>query len=277
VFRLDGAAPGSQAAVAERVAAVWVTPPMDRLFQEGASARRRFLDRLVYALQPGHAREIAAHETAVAGRNRLLASVRPDSAWLAGLEHALARHAVAVTAARANLVARLDAALATGATDPFPAARTRLVGEVADRLAAAPALAAEDWLRGALADSRKADAARGATSFGAHRADFAVADAATGIDAARASSGQQKALLLAVVLGHAALLGAARGAAPLLLLDEPAVHLDPERRAALFAALSRLPAQAFLTGTDSATFTPLRGFADGVLVDRGTLHPDPDF
>ena len=276
VFRLDGGAPRSQAALAERVAAVWLTPQMDRIFQEGAGARRRFLDRLVYALQPGHAREIAAHDTALAGRNRLLAAGGADPAWLAGVEDAIARHAVAATVARMQLVTQLEATLRAGGAAPFPPARLGLLSPIADMLRQAPALAAEDWLRRRLAGTRASDAAAGSTSLGAHRADMTLADAASGLPAAQASTGQQKALLIGVVLGHAALLAAQRGAAPLLLLDEPAVHLDATARAALFAALARLPAQAFLTGTDSAAFAPLRGLARGFVTGDGRLAADPE-
>ena len=276
-FRLDGAAPRSQAEIAARISAVWLTPQMDRLFQEGASGRRRFLDRLVYALEPHHAREVAAHETAMAGRNRLLAIGRADPAWLAGLEEQMARHAVAATAARAALVARLNAALADGAAAPFPAARLLLVSPIAERLAAEPALAVEDWLRASLGADRARDAAAGGAALGAHRADMALEDAGTGLAAALASTGQQKALLIGVVLGHAALLAEARGFAPLLLLDEPAVHLDADRRAALFAALLRLPAQAILTSADRETFLPLRGLAEAWRVAEGMLDADPGF
>jgi DNA replication and repair protein RecF len=277
VFRLDGATPRSQAEIGALVAAVWLTPQMDRLFQEGASGRRRFLDRLVYALEPGHAREVASFETAMASRNRLLAEGRADPAWLAGLEDAMARHAVAVTAARVGLVARLNAALAGGVAGDFPAAHMTLACPIADRLAEGPALAAEDWLRGALAAGQARDAAAGSASVGAHRADMVLTDAATGTTAALASTGQQKALLIAIVLGHAALLADSRGFAPLLLLDEPAVHLDPDRRAALFAALARLPAQSFLTGTDGDVFAPLQGVAEGLRAGGGGLAADPDF
>lgn len=277
VFRLDGAAPRSQAEVGAVVSAVWLTPQMDRLFQEGASGRRRFLDRLVYALDPGHARQVTAHETALASRNRLLGERRPDPAWLSGVEDALAQHAVAVTAARLALVARLNAVLAQGAADPFPVARLELLGALAERLREAPALAAEQWLRAMLAAGRGHDAAVGSTVQGAHRADMALADAASGLNAAQASTGQQRALLLGVVLGHAALLSEVRGAGPLLLLDEPTVHLDPARRTALFAALLRLPVQAFLTGTDAEVFAPLRGHAEGWRVAGGDLHPDDNF
>jgi DNA replication and repair protein RecF len=277
VFRLDGTAPRSQAEIGARVAAVWLTPQMDRLFQEGASGRRRFLDRLVFALEPAHAREIAAHEAAMASRNRLLAEARPDPAWIAGLEDSIARHAVAATAARAGLVARLNATLASGIAGDFPIARMALLCPIAERLAGAPALEVEDWLRAGLAAARARDAAAGSAALGAHRTDMALSDAASGLPAALASTGQQKALLIGTVLGHAALIEQARGFAPLLLLDEPAVHLDPDRRAALFAALARLPAQVLLTGTDAETFLPLAGLAEGLEAGGGILRPDPRF
>ena len=271
VFRLNGATPRSQAEVAAVVAAVWLTPQMDRLFQEGASGRRRFLDRLVWALEPGHAREVSAYETALSGRNRLLSAGGADPAWLAGLEDSMARHAVAATAARAGLVARLNGALAAGATGRFPAARLALLDPVADRLTAEPALAVEDWLRASLAGNRGEDAAAGSASVGAHRADMALSDAGTGLPAALASTGQQKALLTGVVLGHAALIAEARGTAPLLLLDEPAVHLDAPRRAALWEALLGLSAQVILTGTDPEPFEALRGQAEWLRTSNGAL------
>ena len=277
VFRLDGAAPRSQAEIAGRVSAVWLTPQMDRLFQEGAAGRRRFLDRLVYALEPGHARAVAAHDTAMAQRNRLLAEGGADAAWLAGLEDAMARHAVAATAARAALVQRLNAAPQEAAAGTFPAARLSLCCPIAARLGGEPALAVVDWLRAALAAGRAADARAGSAALGAHRADMGLADAASGLAAALASTGQQKALLIGVVLGHAALLAEARGFAPLLLLDEPAVHLDPDRRRALFDALRALPAQVLLTGTDRETFLPLRGMAEALRTGGDALARDPEF
>ena len=164
----------------------------------------------------------------MASRNRLLADRRADPAWLAGLEDSMARHAVAAAAARAGLVARLNAALAGGAAGRFPAARMTLLDPIADRLAAEPGAGRRGLAARRAADARAGDAAAGSASLGAHRADMALADAATGLPAALASTGQQKALLIGVVLGHAALIAAARGAAPLLLLDEPAVHLDAE-------------------------------------------------
>lgn len=274
VFRLNGAAPRSQAEIAAHLSMVWLTPQMDRLFQEGASGRRRFLDRLVWALEPGHAREVGGHDAAMSERNRLLAAGRADPGWLAALEDAMARHGVAATAARMNLVARLNAA---GGVGGFPAARVELLCPIAERLAAGPALAVEDWLRAALAAGRARDAAAGGAGHGAHRADMGLSDAATGLAAALASTGQQKALLAGLVLAHAALIAAARGAPPLLLLDEPLVHLDAARREALFAALRALPAQALLTGTDAEPFAPLAGAAAFWLAGGGAVRPDPGF
>ena len=277
VFRLNGAAPRSQAEVAAVIAAVWLTPQMDRLFQEGASGRRRFLDRLVWALEPGHAREVSAYETALASRNRLLATGGADPAWLAGVEDSMARHAVAATAARAGLVARLNGVLAAGSTGAFPVAQLALIDPVADRLAEQPALAVEDWLRATYAGGRGRDTSAGSAAVGAHRADMSLSDAGTGLAAGLASTGQQKALLIGVVLGHAALIADARGVAPLLLLDEPAVHLDAQRRAALWEALLGLSAQVLLTGTDPEPFMALQGHAEGLRTGDGVLVPNPAF
>jgi DNA replication and repair protein RecF len=276
VVRLDGA-PASQAELASHSAISWITPQMDRLFGEAPSGRRRFLDRLVWALDPAHAREVAAHDAAMSRRRRLLAEGRADPGWLAGLEDGMARHAVAATAGRRALVGRLNALLAEGAVAPFPAARLSLICPIGDRLAEAPALAVEDWLRDALAAARGADAASGSASFGAHRADFGLADLATGRPAGLASTGQQKALLLGVVLGHALVIAEARGFAPWLLLDEPLVHLDEAHRAALLQALLRLPAQVFLTGVDAAPFELLRNRADFTLCMAAGLAPNPGF
>jgi DNA replication and repair protein RecF len=273
-FRLDGEAPRTQADVAARLAIVWLTPQMDTLFQESASGRRRFLDRLVWALEPAHAREAASHDTAMAGRNRLLAAGRADPAWLAGLEASMARHAVALAAARAAFVSRLNEAPLPEpptAEAAFPRARLTVADPIAERLASAPALAVEAWLRGELAQRRRADAAAGGASLGAHRADLRMADAISGVDAACASTGQQKAMLIGIVLAHALLIAEARGFAPILLLDEPLVHLDAARRAALFAALQALPAQALLTGTDPEIFAPLQGSAGFLSLAEGLL------
>lgn len=275
-FRLDGEPVRTQSDLADRVAAVWLTPQMDRLFQEGASGRRRFLDRLAWALEPAHAREVAAHDNAMSQRNRLLAQGHADARWLAGLEDAMARHAVAATAARRALALRLNAVLEAGsATGAFPAARMDLLCPIADTLSEQPALAVEDTLRAALAADRRRDAAAGGAARGAHRADMTLVHLPKDQPADLCSTGEQKALLISTVLAHAALIAEARGFAPLLLLDEVAAHLDTARREALFAALAALPAQVFLTGTETEVFRPLRGVADlfearpGILVRAG--------
>jgi DNA replication and repair protein RecF len=275
VFRLDGAAPRNQSEIARRVAAVWLTPQMDRLFLEGLSGRRRFLDRLVWALEPGHAREMASHDTAVGSRNRLLAEGRRDRAWLAALEDAIARHAVAATAARLGLMNRLNAQ--AGAIGRFPAARMGLQCPIAERLGCEPALAVEDWLRAGLEASRARDEAARTTALGAHRTDMLLTDLGTGTTASLASTGQQKALLIGVVLSHARLIADTRGFAPLLLLDEPAIHLDQGRRAALFDVLAELPAQTLITGTDVETFLPLANRAEAFATGDGKLRSDRRF
>lgn len=279
VFRLDGVAPRNQAEIASRAAAVWLTPRMDRLFQEGAAGRRRFLDRLVWALDAGHAREVAAHDGAMIQRNRLLAEGRAEAAWLSGLEDAMARHGVAATAARIALVRRLNdvASNNAGCGWAFPAARIDLVCPIADRLAVSPALEVEDWLRARLAANRARDAASGTTAVAAHRADMTLTDLETQTEAGLASTGQQKTLLIGVILSHARLIAEARGFAPLLLLDEPAVHLDEQRRLALFRALRESPAQVIMTGTDAATFLPLADHAEAWRAHAGELHPEPGF
>ena len=255
-FRLNGTKPRAQAEIGELLAAVWLTPQMDRLFTDTASGRRKFLDRLVLALEPSHAREIASFEAASAQRNRLLIEP-PEPGWLAALEDAMARHAVAATAARVALLTRLNAAIEAGAADPFPRVALALACTIAGRLAASPAVEVEDALRTAYAAARAQDTAAKSTAIGPHKADFLIADAATSRPAAFSSTGQQKAMLLGIVLGHAAMIEAVRGQAPILLLDEPLVHLDATRRAALFAALNGAKYTAWITGTDVEPFSPL--------------------
>jgi DNA replication and repair protein RecF len=174
------------------------------------------------------------------------------------------------------LVERLNRVEA-GVMGMFPPARIALLCPIADRLATEPALAVEDWLRAELQAGRGRDAASGGTSLGAHRSDMLLTDIASGIPAALASTGQQKALLIGVILAHAALIAQARGFAPLLLLDEPAVHLDVSRRNALWEVLMTLPAQTILTGTDGDTFLSLSGEAEGFITGDGILQRDCRF
>ena len=278
-FRLDGGKLRAQSELAERVAAVWITPQMDRLFQESAGGRRRFLDRLAMALEPHLAREVSAYETAMASRNRLLVQGRDgrraEPGWMAGLEDAMARHGIAIAASRRALVGRLNARLEAGAAGAFPRAVLTLQDPAAELLETMPALAAEEVLRAGWAASRPRDAAAGATLTGPHRADLLFFHSEKGIAAGLCSTGEQKALLISTVLAHAGLIAAARGFAPLLLLDEVAAHLDAERRAALFAALAALPAQSFLTGTDPEVFAPLGDKAEHWAVSPGQACRNP--
>ncbi|MBO1074914.1 DNA replication/repair protein RecF [Roseomonas marmotae] len=272
-FRLDGGPVRNQAEIARHAAALWLTPQMDRLFQEGASGRRRFLDRLVWSLEPSHARDVAAHDAAMTQRNRLLAEGARDARWLAALEDTMARHAVAAVAARRSLALRLNGALAAGLAGAFPAARLDLLDPIAAALDEEPALAVEEALRAGLAGDRARDAAAGGARQGAHRTDLRMVLLPKEIPAELCSTGEQKALLVVVVLAQAALVAAHRGFAPLLLLDEVAAHLDPGRREALFAVLAGLPAQCFLTGTEFAPFQPLHGVAEAFLARPGGLAP----
>lgn len=276
-FRLDGAPIRNQAELSAHVAMLWLTPQMDRLFQEGASGRRKFLDRLVWSLEPSHARDVAAHDTAMTQRNRLLAEGRRDAAWLAALEDSMARHAVAAVAARRALTGQLNAVLAEGIAGAFPAARLELLCPIAAALAGQPALAVEDQLRAGLASDRPRDAAAGGARQGAHRTDLRLVLLPKELPAELCSTGEQKALLVSIVLAQAALVAGQRGFAPLLLLDEVAAHLDPARRAALFAALRALPAQCFLTGTEAAPFAALATTAQFLVGESGTLRAAADF
>ena len=276
IVRIDGEPAKSQAVLGERLGVVWLTPAMDRLFLERPSGRRRFLDRLVLALDPAHAAHVGAYEQALRERSRLLRDAlllnRPaDPAWLAALEQVLAERGVAVAAGRREVVRRLGRACAE-AEHPFPRARLAAIGVVEGWLDHMPALAAEAKLAAALAAGRREDALTGGAAIGPHRSDLEVA-AANGTAAGLASTGEQKALLISIVLAQAKLQRAIRGEAPLLLLDEVAAHLDAGRRAALFAALVEIEAQAWVTGTEAALFAALRGRARFFSVAAGTLSP----
>jgi len=270
IVRIDGDPVRGQATLGERLGVVWLTPSMDRLFVEGPGARRRFLDRLVLGLDPAHASRVAAYEQALRERSRLLRDGPTDPAWLAALEEVMAEQGVAVAAGRRDTGQRLDRACAE-AEGPFPRARLRLVGSVENWLDEMPALAAEARFAAALAANRQNDAAAGGAVLGPHRSDLAVSLADKGIAAEFASTGEQKALLIAILLAHAALQRALRGEPPLLLLDEVAAHLDARRRASLFESLIGLDSQVWLTGTDNALFAPLRDHAQFLSVRDGTL------
>ncbi|MGL4542474.1 MAG: DNA replication/repair protein RecF [Polymorphobacter sp.] len=245
-LRINGAtAPVAQ--LGEWLSILWLTPAMDRLFSEPASGRRRFLDRLVLALHPGHGREAARYDAAMRARTRLLADPAPDPVWLAALERAMAEHGAAVASARNDTVAALADALLAAPESPFARAEIAMGGWDT------PADAAGDFAAD-LARNRNVDAAAGRATAGPHRADFTVSHAAKRQPAARSSTGEQKALLLGIILAHAELVAARTGAPPLLLLDEIAAHLDVRRRSALFDRLAATGTQVWMTGTEAALF-----------------------
>ncbi len=268
--KIDGAFVRRQQDLGEIVNLVWLTPQMDGLFRDGASGRRRFFDRLIYGFDPGHAGRLTAYEHALRERARLLKNRAGDGAWLEALEETMAGHAVAIAAARRALVERLNGACAMG-VGPFPQVRLALVGDVEAWLAEMPALDCEERLRAGLRDSRPRDAESGGAAFGPQRSDVAAEHLGKRLPAPQCSTGEQKALIVAIVLAHARLQALDRGAAPLLLLDEIAAHLDDVRRAALFEELLALGAQAWLTGTDAALFTPFGDRAQFVQVRDAVL------
>jgi DNA replication and repair protein RecF len=273
--RINGEAAKSQAVLAEVVSLVWLTPSMDRLFSEGASGRRRFLDRLVMGLDPAHARRALAYEHAMRERARLLGDEdggRGDAAWLATLEERMAQEGVAIASARLAWAKRLDAACRER-VGPFPAAALMVDGVIEGWLATQ----SEDEVRArfakALADARPRDAAAGVTTLGPHRSDLLLRHADRDLPAEQGSTGEQKAVLVRVLLAQARVQRAERGQAPMLLLDEVVAHLDEERRAALFDELAALSGQSWLTGTDAALFAPFGDRAQMFRLEAGTLHP----
>ncbi len=275
--RIDGEPAASVRAFADHVRVVWLTPAMDGLFAGAPGERRRFLDRLVLAVDPEHGARVTALERVLRSRNRLLEEPpsRWDGAWLAAIEREQAELSVAVAAARAETVARLRALIAATRDDtsPFPWADLALQGEVETLVAERPALEAEEMFRELLRQGRTRDAAAGRCLVGPQTSDLLVRHGPKDVAAARASTGEQKALLVGLVLAHARLVADMSRIAPLVLLDEIAAHLDPDRRAALYALLEALPSQIFLTGADASTFALLEGRAQIFRVTPGMVEP----
>lgn len=256
--RVNSAA-ASVNSLSEWLSVLWLTPAMDRLFADSAGNRRRFLDRLTLALEPGHASHAARYEAAMRARNKLLAEPEgADATWLAALETGMAEHGVALGEARGRTVAALGEALAGQKGDDFPRAALLLEGWSDADLAAT------------LRANRGRDAAAGRATTGPHRHDLSVTHVAKNQPAARSSTGEQKALLLGVVLAHAELVASRRGSPPILLLDEVAAHLDPARRAALFARLEGR-GQVWMTATEPGLFTEIGTAASRFHVANGAV------
>ena len=272
--KINGQPAKGAGALATHLGIVWLTPAMDRLFLEGPAGRRRFLDRLVTAFDADHAGRMAAYDHAYRQRLRLLKTGSGDPAWFAALEDTMARHGVALAAGRCDLVGRLNQELAAVRVSAFPAATLALVGTVDGWLQDMPAVDAEDAVRRSLWDERRGISGAGA---GPHRSDLGVAmvapgHASNGQPAALCSTGEQKALLIAILFAAARLQRAKRGHAPVLLLDEIAAHLDRHRRTALFAEILSLGAQAWMTGTDMAVFQELGESAQFLAAENGELR-----
>ncbi len=272
LVRIDGAPQRGQAILAEVTGVVWLTPQMDRLFLEGAAGRRRFLDRLVFGFDPEHAGRVAAYEHALRERGRLLRERTTDRAWFDAIEGQLAEQGVAIAAARRELAAAIDHAAAEG-VGPFPLPRLAMAGALEEWLEDQPALAAEERMREALAAGRRGDADSGGAGVGPHRSDLRVRHAAKDMPAEQCSTGEQKALLLAIVLADVRLQAAAKGVPPILLLDEVAAHLDGERRTHLYDEILALGVQAWLTGTDAELFAPLADAAQHFRVADAIVTP----
>ena len=273
--RIDRESVGSATAFADHLRVVWLTPAMDPLFNGPASERRRFLDRLVLAVDAQHSTRVSALERSLRSRNRLLEDAPGDSHWLDAIEHETAEVAVAVAAGRAETVNRLSAALdaARAQAPEFPQADIALQGWMEQLLPDHSAVEIEDRYRALLKENRARDAAAGRTLDGPHLSDLSVRHASKNIAAADASTGEQKALLIRLVLAHAGLIKQMTGFAPLLLLDEVVAHLDPTRRAALYDALSSLGTQVWMTGADPAAFGDILGRASLFVVRNGTVEP----
>ncbi|MGX1097445.1 DNA replication/repair protein RecF [Amorphus sp. MBR-141] len=274
-IRIDGEDAATSDALLAHLDVLWLTPAMDGLFTGPTGDRRRFLDRLVMGLDAAHGRRASAYEKAVRHRNRLLEDLSADAAWLDAIEVEIARHGAAMARARARLVARFRTAFAAVPADDsaFPRAELALDGAVealSDETAGDTDALAEAFRR-LLHDGRPRDRVAGRTLTGPHRTDLVVTHADKRMPAAQASTGEQKALLIGMVLAHASLVAEENARAPVLLLDEVAAHLDPGRRAALFDRLDRLGGQTFMTGTDPLLFEAVGDRAQVFQVAEGTL------
>ncbi len=268
VVKIDGKIVRGHSELARVFAALWLTPQMDNLFIEGGTARRKFLDRLVYSFDSQHVSRVNAYDYAMRERNRLLQMGRADAAWLDALEHKMAEQGVAITVARAHTVEALNRAMVMGGHH-FPKAHIALKGLLEQALMQGTALTAEEAFKEALATGRAQDGASGRTQSGAHRTQVEVLHVEKQMLAERCSTGEQKALLVSIVLAQARAGATWHGRIPVLLLDEVASHLDEERRSELFSELADIGAQCWLTGTDVALF---EGFKAQLLaVDSGVI------
>ena len=270
---IDGEVQKTAGALGGHIRLLWLTPAQDRLFAGPASDRRRFLDRLVAAFDPEHATRAAVFERLMRERNLLLEDLRPDTAWLASLEAQMAEAAVAISAARlVGLEALRTHIMEARSESSFPWAEVAVEGEIEALVAAKPAVQVEDEYRRILNDSRGLDRAAGRSLRGPHRSDLAVVHGPKGMPAGDCSTGEQKALLIGLVLAQARAVKAEAGVAPLLLLDEVAAHLDRARRGSLLEALAALGSQSWMTGTDAQLFEAIGRAGAVFTVEDGSVR-----
>lgn len=276
--RVDREPASSARAFTDHLRIVWLTPAMDGLFSGTGGDRRRFLDRLVLAMDSDHAARVSALEKALRNRNRLLEERVPDVRWLDAAEQEIAEYAIAVTLARAETIERLRCIIAESKDreSPFPWADIQLLGDLDQIVSSQPALNAEEEYRKILRESRRRDAAAGRTLVGPQSTDLKVLHGPKNMEARRCSTGEQKALLVGLVLAQAALVRSATGIAPIALLDEIMAHFDPMRRRALFNILEQFGCQAWVTGADPAAFREIAGNRIFIKVTPGRAELSPE-
>lgn len=273
-IRIDGQERSSQSDLADHIQVSWLTPQMDDLFIGSKGNRRRFLDRMIYAYDPAHSGRRSRYSKAMYRRSKLLQDGVRDDAWLSSLESQMAETGVAIAAARLDFVRRLDEAWDTASdqkTAPFPTPAIDITGTVEGYLRELPALAAEDKIKKNLKTARSSDAQSGGADIGPHKSDLIVHHARKGRPADQCSTGEQKALLIGLILADLRVAVAQTGQAPVLLLDEVAAHLDAKRRAALFDILLDLGCQTWLTGTDLGLFDPIKDQSNVLRIKPGKI------
>ncbi len=271
IVRIDGQTVRSQSSLAKYLSCIWLTPQMDRLFLDSSRERRKFLDRLVFSFDPGHSGRVTRYENALSQRSKLLKEGMRDEAWLSGLEKQMAETGIAIAAARLDFVQRLQVACNAADHVYFPLARLGVCGNLEGLLSNAPALEVEGAFLQQLSESRERDAIVGGALHGPHKSDLSVVYSEKGMPAEQCSTGEQKALLVGIVLAHARLINAERGFPPIILLDEIAAHLDEGRRNVLYDILQDLGGQVWLTGADRSLFDSIKGQDQFYEVNDGRI------
>lgn len=273
IVKINGVLAKSQNALSDYISCLWLTPQMDRLFLEGAAGRRRFLDRMIFSFDAGHSGRVTRYENAMRQRAKLLQDESSEIPWIDSLEAQMAETGIAITAARLDFVDRLSASFIEDerVTHYFPKADLLLDGKLSKDLRAIPSLKAEENFSQLLRQSRRYDAVAGGAQDGPHKQDLKVHYIDKNMPAAQCSTGEQKALLISIILAHGRMMQAERGAPSIFLLDEIAAHLDEDRRAALFDQLVKLGGQVWMTGTDPLLFNSIENTAQFFTIDSGHI------